>query len=171
MKSQIIRCYRLLRTGEESLQSPLLLLVRLYWGWQFAQTGWGKLQHIDRITGFFSQLGLPLPHVTAIFIALLEFGGGILLLAGLASRLIAVPLVINMIVAYIVADREALGSLLSDPGKFYNADPFTFLAASLVILVFGPGRFSLDELLERFVKSDSAELAEGKRTAVSPHAL
>lgn len=170
MKHQLSQCYRVFRSGTASLQSPLLLLVRLYWGWQFAQTGWGKLQHIARVTGFFSQLGLPLPHATAIFIALLEFCGGILLAAGLASRLIAVPLVIDMIVAYIVADREALGSFLSDPGKFYNADPFTFLAASLLILVFGPGRYALDTFMEKFAKSDSGELAEDEHRAVTPQA-
>jgi putative oxidoreductase len=52
-----------------------------------------------------------------------------------------------MIMAYVIADREALGSIFSDPKKFYNAAPFTFLLASLLILVFGPGKFSLDTLI------------------------
>ena len=47
------------------LQSPLLLAVRLYWGWQFFQTGWGKLQDIPKVTDFFTSLGLPFPGVTA----------------------------------------------------------------------------------------------------------
>ena len=149
MKSQFIRCYRLFRTGAESLQSPLRLLVRLYWGWQLAQTGWGKLQHIPRVTGFFSQLGIPFAHFTAIWIALLEFVGGILLAIGLVSRPIALLLAVDMIVAYIAADRDALKSVFSDPGKFYGADPFTFLAVSLLILIFGPGRFALDSLIEK----------------------
>src|SRR5260370_2281899 len=108
MKEQLAACYRAFKTATSSLQSPLLLLVRLYWGWQFIQTGWGKLHNISGVTNYFTQLGLPLPHLTVIFIALLEFGGGILMVLGLASRLIAVPLIINMLVAYIVADREAL---------------------------------------------------------------
>jgi len=49
--------------------------------------------------------------------------------------------------AYITADRPALMSVLSDPGKFYNADPFTFLMASLLVLIFGAGFFSLDNLI------------------------
>ena len=73
--------------------------------------------------------------------------GGILLIVGLGSRLIALPLVIDMIVAYIAADREALGQVFSNPGKFYAADPFTFLLASLIVLIFGPGKFSLDAML------------------------
>jgi putative oxidoreductase len=54
-----------------------------------------------------------------------------------------------MIVAYLTADPEALHSIFSDPGKFYNADPYTFLFASLLILIFGPGRFALDWVLTR----------------------
>ncbi len=149
MKNQLAACYRTFKTATSSLQSPLLLLVRLYWGWQFIQTGWGKLHNISGVTNYFTQLGLPLPHLTVIFIALLEFGGGILMILGLASRLIAVPLIINMLVAYIVADREALLSFFKDPGKFYVADPYTFLFASLMILVFGPGRFALDALIAK----------------------
>ena len=129
------------------LQSPLLLLVRFYWGWQFWQSGVGKLHDISKTVDFFTSLGIPLPAFNAHFVALLEAGGGILLFVGLASRLIALPLAFDMMVAYITADREALGSIISDPGKFYNADPFTFLLSSLIILVFGPGWFSLDTII------------------------
>jgi putative oxidoreductase len=66
---------------------------------------------------------------------------------GLGSRLIALPLVIDMIVAYITADREALFSILSNPDKFTAAAPYTFLVASLIVLIFGPGRFSLGAVL------------------------
>ena len=72
---------------------------------------------------------------------MLELVGGILLALGLGGRLIALPLTIDMIVAYITADREALTSIFSDPGKFYNAAPFTFLMASLIVLIFGSGTF------------------------------
>ena len=34
------------------LQDPLLLAIRLYWGWQFAQDGWGELPHLDKVTFF-----------------------------------------------------------------------------------------------------------------------
>jgi putative oxidoreductase len=58
-----------------------------------------------------------------------------------------VPLLINMIVAYITADREAFTSFFSESGKFFGADPFPFLMVSLLILIFGPGKFSLDTLV------------------------
>jgi putative oxidoreductase len=148
------RLYRLLIAAASSLQSPFLLFVRLYWGWQLVQSGWGKLHNIDKVTEFFSSLGLPAPGLTAHFIASLEFVGGILLILGLVSRLNALALTINMIVAYIIADHDALMSIFSDPDKFYAAAPYTFLVASLVILIFGPGLFSLDAAIARWKHFD-----------------
>jgi len=143
------KLYRLLIAVASSLQSPFLLFVRLYWGWQLAESGWGKLHNIDKVTEFFTSLGLPAPGFTAHFIASLEFVGGILLILGLASRLNALALTINMIMAYITADHDALISIFSNPDKFYAAAPYTFLIASLVILIFGPGLFSLDAAIAR----------------------
>ena len=136
--------YRRFQFGSAALQSPLLLLVRLYWGWQFAQSGWGRLHHLDTATQFFSTLGVPAPGPTVIFISVLELVGGILLIVGLGTRLTGLFLAGDMIGAYVLADREALRSIISDPGKFYGADPYTFLFASLLVLAFGAGRFSLD---------------------------
>jgi putative oxidoreductase len=132
-----------------SLRSPLLLAVRLYWGWQFAQTGWGKMHHIGKITGFFASLNIPFPAFNAYFISGLEFFGGILLIVGFASRFTGLLLAFNMFVAYWTADHEALVSIFSDPGKFYVADPYTFLFASLMVLILGAGLFSVDALVAR----------------------
>lgn len=128
-------------------QSLLLLAVRLYWGWQFARTGWGKLAHIDKITEYFQSLGIPMAHANAYMVGTLEFVGGILLILGLGSRIITLPLTVNMLTAYYFADREALHAIFSDPGKFYGADPYTFLFASLLLLIFGAGLFSVDRLI------------------------
>ena len=49
-----------------ALQAPVLLVIRLYWGWACAQTGWGKLMNLDRTTGFFASLGIPAPKLNAI---------------------------------------------------------------------------------------------------------
>ncbi len=51
------------------LQSPFLLLVRLYWGWQFAQSGWGKLHNLGRVTEYFASLNIPAPSVMAPMVA------------------------------------------------------------------------------------------------------
>ena len=81
----------------------------------------------------------------------MEFVGGILLVVGIGSRLTGLALSVDMIVAYVAADRQALAAIFSDPGKFYNADPYTFLFASLLVFVFGPGKLALDFLLSRRV--------------------
>jgi putative oxidoreductase len=138
--------YRFLIRAASGGQSPFLLAIRLYWGWQLVQTGWGKLSDIHKVVGFFTDLGIPAPALNAWFVSGLEFGGGLMLIVGLGSRLIALPLVIDMIVAYITADHEALFSIVSSPDKFMAAAPFTFLFASLIILIFGPGKVSLDAL-------------------------
>jgi putative oxidoreductase len=129
------------------LQSPFLLAVRLYWGWQLIESGWGKLHNLSKVTEFFTSLGLPMPAQTAVAISCLEFFGGIFLAIGLLSRLTALAMTINLIVAYITADREALFSIFSDPDKFYAAAPYTFLVASVLILIFGPGKFAVDTLV------------------------
>jgi uncharacterized membrane protein YphA (DoxX/SURF4 family) len=98
---------------------------------------------IPKVVGFFTSLGIPLPAFNAYFVSSLEFVGGALLFLGLGSRIIALPLTIDMLVAYITADREALFSIFSDPGKFYASDAY-FLFASVLILIFGPGKISVD---------------------------
>jgi putative oxidoreductase len=148
-QGQVARLYALLVRLASSLQSPLLLVIRLYWGWQISQNGWGKLHNLAHVTEFFASLGLPAPEPTAAFVATFEFVGGILLAVGLLSRVAALGFIIDMLMAYITADKEALTSFFSDPSKFYNADPFIFLAVGLVVFVFGPGKISLDYLIER----------------------
>ena len=145
----LLRLYRNAADALSRLQSPMLLAVRLYWGYQFAQTGWGKLHHLARITDFFTSLGIPFPGLNAHFVATLEFAGGILLMLGLLSRPVALLLAGNMFVAYLTADREALLAIFSDPGKFYVADPYTFLFASVMVLIFGPGWFAIDTIIRR----------------------
>jgi putative oxidoreductase len=60
-------------------------------------------------------------------------------------------LTINMIMADVTADRVALFSIFSDPDKFTAAAPYVFLIASLIVLLFGAGFVSLDELLSRLI--------------------
>ena len=82
---QSIRLYQAVCEQLSHLQSPFLLAIRLYWGWQFAQTGWGKLNHLAKITGFFANLGIPFPVFNAHFVSGLEFFGGLLLISSLGS--------------------------------------------------------------------------------------
>ncbi len=131
------------------LQSPLLLVIRLYWGWQFFLTGRGKLLHLDRTADYFASLHIPAPKLNAIAASSTEAVCGLLLLSGLFARAAAVPVTVTLLVAYVTADREAFLSFFSDPDKFMAATPFLFLFAVVLVLAFGPGRFSLDHLRER----------------------
>lgn len=150
-----IRTYYEATAKGSLLQSPFLLLVRLYWGWQFAQTGWGKLHSLGKITEFFTSLNIPFPAANAHFVAGLEFFGGLLLIVGLGTRVVGFLLAANMMVAYWTADHDALVSILSDPGKFYVADPYTFLFASVLVLIFGAGLLSLDALVLQRLKGQA----------------
>ncbi len=131
------------------LQSSLLLVVRLYWGWEFFLTGKGKLMDLEKPTEYFQSLGIPFPHEQAILAGSTECFGGLLLLVGLCSRLISLPLTILLIVAYLTADLEAVKMIFSDPDKFLTATEFQFLFAVVVVFAFGPGKFSIDWLIKR----------------------
>jgi len=133
------------------IESPLLLAIRLYWGWQFSQDGWGKLTHLDKVTQFFSSLSLPAPGVAALMVALIELSGGILFALGIASRLTSLVLFANMTMAYLSVpdDRTNFLHILSKPDDFYGASPYTYWFAELLILIFGPGVFAVDWLIAR----------------------
>lgn len=151
----IERAYGLLVAGANYLQAPLLLALRVYFFWQLFLSGKGKLLNIDRTAEFFGTLNLPMPLFSAYLAATTECFGGLLLVAGLASRLVAIPVAFAMIVAYVSADYEAVTSIFSDPDKFVAAAPFPFLLSALVVLAFGPGALSVDAIIKRFVSRES----------------
>lgn len=137
------------------VQSLFLLIVRLYWGWQFFLTGKGKLSDLEKPAQFFQSLGIPLPHQQAILAGTTECVGGLFLLVGLASRLVSIPLGIVMTVAYLTADIETVKNIFSDPDKFLAADEFLFFYAVILVLLFGPGKFSIDWLIKRLMSKSS----------------
>lgn len=140
-----------------ALQSLLLLVIRLYWGWEFFLTGKGKLMDLAKPTEFFQSLGIPFPHAQAMLAGTTECVGGLLLLAGFCSRLISIPLTILLTVAYLTADLDKVKLIFSDPDKFLAADEFLFLFAVVLVFAFGPGKFSIDWLIGRKVASSSSE--------------
>jgi len=126
------------------LDSLFLLVVRLYWGWLFVTTGYGKFSHIDGVISFFTQLGLPMPEVTAYVIATLELLGGICLFFGLWSRFVGLVLMCVLFGAYSTAHSKAFMSFFSDPQLFISQEPFSYLMASMICFFCGPGRWSVD---------------------------
>jgi putative oxidoreductase len=139
------------------LQPIFLLIIRLYWGWQFHVTGMGKLMDIPKVTGYFQSLGIPFPMVNAYLAGTTECFGGLFLLLGLASRVSALPLIFTMIIAYATASPDAVKHLFNKPDEFLTDDAFLFLLAALIVSLFGPGRLSVDGVIGWYLKKRAAK--------------
>jgi putative oxidoreductase len=151
----IATLYDLLVLVGNHLQSPLLLLVRLVWGLQLVEAGYGKLTNIQKPTEYFTSIGIPFPLENAYLVGCTECFGGLFLAIGLLSRLTAIPLIINFIVAYVTTEQTALHKLLSlDSDDFFAAAPYLFLFAAVMVLAFGPGAYSLDYWIARWRNLD-----------------
>jgi putative oxidoreductase len=120
-----------------------ILLVRLFVGYFFFVTGLAKVQHLDAMAERFAGWGIPLPAFSAALSGWTELLGGALVALGLLTRLAAVPLCINMVVAIAAVNIRRVSDL----------DEFVELSEPLYALVFlwlvfsGPGRVSLDHLV------------------------
>jgi len=93
------------------------------------------------VTGAFTHMGVPLPGVTGPFIALLEFFGGIALVLGLLTRLIALGFVCDMLGAILLVQLKS--------GFSHYELEFLLLGSSLALVLTGAGEFSVDALLGR----------------------
>lgn len=130
------------------------LLTRLVIGQAFHQTGSGKIENFANTVGFFTELGIPMPQANAFFVSRLEYWGGLLLIAGLFTRLVAAGLASTMVVALLTADRDTfLGALkgTSEAG-LTDVTSFVYLLFLVWLVLFGPGLVSLDAVLVRFVE-------------------
>src|SRR5215831_8116198 len=149
----------LLNPPIESPKSTLLL--RLMAGGVFFWEGLLKFVYINQGVGRFTKLGIPFPHYTATFVGGLEIIGGLLLLAGLTTRVIAIPFVAEMIVA-ILSTKISL-YLGTSPLPLPPAPPqvgiwavlheirseYAQMLTVMFLLVNGSGEWSLDTVLRR----------------------
>lgn len=135
-------------------QPVFLLIVRILIGWSFLLHGTGKLSHPIAAAKDFAGWGIPMPLANAYISGTAEAVGGGLLILGAASRLITIPLIVTMCVAYATAHKGVFECMAADPSgfveSFISAPPFPYLVVVLVVLLFGPGLFSVDGLLKRF---------------------
>jgi putative oxidoreductase len=121
------------------------LLARITVGWVFVVSGWGKVHHIEKVIGFFTDLGIPAPVFQAHMAAYTELVGGLLLLAGLATRISSVALGIIMIVAL----KTALAPDIHGFSDLVGVVEFTYLVLLVWLAVAGPGKVALDALIAR----------------------
>ena len=121
------------------LQSCGLAVLRIAVGAVFLTHGYQKIfkMHLDGVTGFFGHLGIPLPMLAAIVVMVVEFGGGILLITGLATRIPATLLAIDMITALLVFHLR--NGYLKTAGEL----PLVLLAGLICLALSGGGAGSL----------------------------
>jgi len=96
--------------------------------------------------GFLAQLGVPAPGLMGYVVTLVELGGGILLVVGLLSRLAALLLTVNLVVAILLV-KVGVGFLSPQGGGAGAELDLALIAGFLAILFAGPGRISLDHTL------------------------
>jgi putative oxidoreductase len=123
------------------------LLLRLTLGLVFITSGWGKLHGLSDVTAFFQTLGIPFPGLNAAVVASTEFAGGLLILVGLGTRLVALPLAFTMVIAILTARW----SEVDGPAALAGLVETSYLVMYLVLALIGPGAISLDGVLGRWL--------------------
>lgn len=126
-----------------SFQWLAALLTRLFVGYFFLETGWAKVHNLDAFTARFVQWGIPHPAFSAALSAYTEFIGGALTVAGLATRLVSIPMMINMAVAIVTVKIKSVTGL----DDFVELDEPLYALAYFWLLTSGPGWLSIDHLI------------------------
>ena len=121
------------------------LLVRLFVGYFFFETGWAKVGSLDAMAERFAGWGIPVPALSAAVSGYTELVGGALVVLGLATRLVAIPLCVNMVVAILAVNIKKV----TDLDEFVELSEPLYALAFLWLFFAGPGRVSLDHLLWR----------------------
>jgi uncharacterized membrane protein YphA (DoxX/SURF4 family) len=124
------------------------ILIRLLVGAVFLSEGIQKFLLPDELgVGRFAKIGIPAPDLLAPFVGVVEIGGGVCLLLGLATRFAAVPLIIDMIEAILTTKIP----ILAHQGFWAMAHEartdWSMLLGSLFLLIVGADPWSLDARL------------------------
>jgi putative oxidoreductase len=140
------------------------ILIRCMVGGVFLWEGILKFVYTNQGVGRFMKIGIPAPELMAHFVAVLEIVGGALLISGFLTRLIAIPFVIEMVVA-ILSTKVAL-YFGTSPLPLPPAPPqsgvwavlheirsdYAQIMSVLFLLAAGPGPWSVDAILARLRK-------------------
>jgi putative oxidoreductase len=133
-----------LRRYTDTLAPYALALLRILVGITFLLHGLPKFQNLAGFSGFVGSLGIPLPGVVGPLIALLEVGGGLLLIAGVATRWVSLLFVIEMIITTLLV-KSQLGFIAPPGAPNAGAElDLLLMAGALVLLCYGPGQLSVE---------------------------
>jgi putative oxidoreductase len=124
------------------------LLVRLFVGYFFVETGWGKVHNLDTFIERFRGWGIPFPELNAAVSAWAELVCGALVLVGLFTRLASIPMIINMAVAVLSVKIKSVAGL----DDFVELDEPLYALAFLWLVFRGAGWVSLDHVLAKWLK-------------------
>ena len=165
VRRRIAEAIRLLNEQEWTVQ----LLVRVFVGYFFLETGWGKLHNLDGFAQRFAGWGIPWPHFNAALSAYTEFIGGLLTIFGIGTRLVSIPMIINMLVAILKVNLKSVNNL----DDFVELDEPLYALTYLWLLISGPGWVSVDYLISRAFgfngQAADASLASPEESAVLKH--
>jgi putative oxidoreductase len=128
-----------------------LTVLRIFVGITFLLHGLPKLMGMAFIVGLFTNWGIPAPGIFAPLVTALEVLGGLLLIAGLATRWVSLLFIVEMIVTTLVVKLPRVGFIAvpSQPGTGAELD-LLLLVVSLVLLAHGSGMLSVEHnLLKR----------------------
>ena len=124
-----------------------LLLLRVIVGFLIAAHGFQKLTTIGPAgfgRGALDPLGAPAPVVFGYIVVFAELVGGVLLILGLLTRLVALVLTIDLIVAIVLVKVKV--GLIAQMAAGAELD-LAYIAAFLALFLMGPGAASLDRLI------------------------
>jgi putative oxidoreductase len=129
----------------EPLAPYVPTVLRILVGLIFLLHGLPKWQGLDGFAGFLGSLGVPLPGVFAFLVALLETGGGLLLILGLGTRWVALLFVIEMILTtLLVKVNVGFISPTATPGVGAELD-LLLLVCAFALAVLGSGPLSVEQ--------------------------
>jgi putative oxidoreductase len=124
------------------------LILRLALGFVFFPHGWSKLKDPRTFSGFLEQFGVPAPTFSAWLVALLETVGAALIILGLATRVLALGLAVDMLVAILTVKIRMAKAPFSSTAQVQGWEfEFLLMAGALALVFTGAGRLALDRYL------------------------
>jgi putative oxidoreductase len=151
----VVRAQERVLSARTTLAPLAPLVARVTVGLVFLSSGWGKLHNLEKVTAFFTDLGIPAPQLQAPFVSAVELVGGALVLLGVGSRVASLLLASTMVVALATAKRaDVMGAT-----DLFGLVEWTYLVLLGWLALSGPGSLSVDGIRAHFGRRLPTRLA------------